>query len=134
LPDSDRVAALVAAAQRARERAHAPFSRFRVGAAVETMDGAIVTGCNVESASYGLTMCAERVAIFRAIAEGHARFTRLAVAADTGDPTPPCGACRQVLWELAGDLEVILADLHGERARYRLAALLPHAFDATFLS
>ncbi len=125
---------LLDAARAARLRAHAPFSRFLVGAALEMADGTIVTGCNVESASYGLTMCAERVAVFRTVAEGRARMVRVAVVADTATPTPPCGACRQVLWEFGGDMEVILGDLQGERGRYQLKDLLPLAFDARFLT
>ncbi len=129
---SDRDA-LVDAARRAREHAHARFSGFKVGAALETADGAIVTGCNVENATYGLTICAERVAVFKAISEGHRAFTRVAVVADTESPTPPCGACRQILWEFGGDLEVILANLREEKGRYRLKDLLPLPFDARLL-
>jgi cytidine deaminase len=124
---------LIAAARAARERAHAPFSRFKVGAALETVDGTIVTGCNIENATYGLTMCAERVAIFKAVSEGHHEFRRVAVVADTDEPTPPCGPCRQLLWEFCGNLEVILADLGGDKARFALADLLPFPFDARFL-
>jgi cytidine deaminase len=125
--------ALLEAARAARLQAHAPFSRFQVGAALETDDGQVITGCNVENATYGLTICAERVAVFKAISEGHRRFTRIAIVADTEEPTPPCGACRQILWEFGGDLEIILGNLSAEKARYRLSALLPHAFDARFL-
>ena len=124
---------LVAAARAARTRARAPFSTFPVGAALETRDGSIVTGCNVENATYGLTMCAERVAMFKAISEGYRAFTRVAVVADTADPTPPCGACRQILWELGGDLEVVLANLTIQKGRFRLKDLLPLPFDARFL-
>src|SRR5579871_6950071 len=97
---------LLEAARAAREHAHAAFSNFRVGAALETADGQLISGCNVENATYGLTICAERVAVFKAISEGHRSFTRVAVVADTAEPTPPCGACRQILWEFGGDLEV----------------------------
>jgi cytidine deaminase len=97
------------------------------------MDGRIFTGCNVESATYGLTVCAERVAAFKALSEGYRQFRRIAVVADTQEPTPPCGACRQVLWELGGDLEVILANLQDEKARHQLKALLPFPFDARLL-
>ena len=124
---------LVAAARRARRNAHASFSGFKVGAALETADGTIVTGCNVENATYGLTICAERVAMFKAISEGHRKFRRVAVVADTEAPTPPCGACRQILWEFGGDLEVILANLRREKGRHRLKDLLPLPFDATLL-
>ena len=125
--------ALVAAARRAREFAHAPFSRFKVGAALETDDGRVITGCNVENATYGLTVCAERVAVFKAISEGHRTFRRIAIVADAPEPTPPCGACRQILWEFGGNLEIILANLAEETGRYRLADLLPLPFDARFL-
>jgi cytidine deaminase len=126
-------AVLVEAAQVARERAHAPFSHFKVGAALETAGGDIVTGCNVENATYGLTMCAERVAIFKAISDGHRAFTRVVVVADTQAPTPPCGACRQLLWEFCGDVDVVLANLDGVTGRCRLASLLPLPFDARLL-
>jgi cytidine deaminase len=130
LADSE---ALVDAARRAREHAVADYSRFKVGAAIETEDGTIVTGCNVENASYGLTLCAERTAIFKALSEGHRRFRRVAVVADTEAPTPPCGACRQILWEYGGDLEVILANLQQVTATHRMKDLLPYAFDRSFL-
>ena len=124
---------LVVAARLARRNAHASFSGFKVGAALETADGTIVTGCNVENATYGLTICAERVAMFKAISEGHRKFRRVAVVADTEAPTPPCGACRQILWEFGGDLEVILANLRREKGRHRLKDLLPLPFDARLL-
>ena len=120
---------LVDAARAARRFAVAPFSNFEVGAALETADGVVVTGCNVENATYGLTVCAERVAMFKALSEGHRRFTRVAVVAGTDDPTPPCGACRQILWEFGGDLEVVLANEATVTARHRLAALFPHPFE-----
>jgi cytidine deaminase len=123
----------VQAARIARERARAPFSDFKVGAAIETLDGRIITGCNIESSTFGLTMCAERVAVFKAVSEGHRSFKRIAVVTDTGQPTTPCGACRQILWELAGDIEVVLADLDGIKTHHRLKDLLPHPFDARFL-
>jgi cytidine deaminase len=126
-------AVLVEAAQVARDRAHAPFSRFKVGAALETAAGDIITGCNVENATYGLTMCAERVAIFKAVSEGHRAFTRVVVVADTESPTPPCGACRQLLWEFCGDVDVVLANLDGVTGRCRLSSLLPLPFDARLL-
>ena len=124
---------LVAAARRGRRRAVAPFSGFKVGAALETRAGVVITGCNIENATYGLTLCAERVAMFKAISEGHRRFARIAIVADTDAPTPPCGACRQVLWEFGGDLEVVLANLRRQTGRYRLADLLPLPFDARLL-
>jgi cytidine deaminase len=127
---SDR---LIDEAVRARENAHAPFSRFRVGAALEDSLGRIHTGCNVENATYGLTLCAERVAVFKAVSEGVRQFTRVAVVADTNDLTPPCGACRQILWEFCGDVEIVLANLQGKTETLRLGNLFPRAFDASFL-
>jgi cytidine deaminase len=124
---------LLAAARRAREHAHAPFSTFKVGAALETADGRVIAGCNIENATYGLTMCAERVAMFKALSEGHRAFRRIAIVADTDAPTPPCGACRQILWEFGGDLEVILGNATRETARFKLSELLPHPFDGRFL-
>ena len=124
---------LVAAARRARRRAIAPYSGFAVGAALETADGVVVTGCNIENATYGLTICAERVAMFTALAAGHRRFTRIAVVADTAEPTPPCGPCRQILWEFAGDIEVVLANLRRRTGRHRLSDLLPMPFDRRLL-
>lgn len=122
--------ALVTAATAARERAFAPFSGFQVGAALEAEDGSIVTGCNVESASYGLTMCAERVAIFKGVSDGKKRFVRVAVVTNAKTPTSPCGACRQLLWEFAPDADVILANLAGDVRRWRMRELLPDGFDA----
>lgn len=124
---------LVTAALAARENAFAPFSKFKVGAAVEGLDGRIHAGCNVENASYGLTMCAERVAVFKGISEGARRFKRVAVAADTRRLTPPCGACRQILWEFCGDVEILLVNLHGKTETHRLKDLFPKPFDATYL-
>ena len=123
---------LVEAARRARENAVARFSNFKVGAALETTD-VVITGCNVENATYGLTICAERVAMFKALSEGHRTFSRIAIVADTDDPTPPCGACRQILWEFGGDLEVVLANLTQEKGVHRLKDLLPLPFDARLL-
>jgi cytidine deaminase len=127
---SDR---LIDAARSAREQAVASFSGFKVGAALETQDGQIITGCNIENATYGLTICAERVAMFKALSDGHRAFTRVAVVADTEAPTPPCGACRQILWEFGGDLEVVLANLSDETGVHRLRDLLPLPFDARLL-
>ncbi|HLY19375.1 MAG TPA: cytidine deaminase [Bryobacteraceae bacterium] len=125
--------ALIAAALKARENAHAPFSHFKVGAALEDSAGRIHTGCNVENASYGLTLCAERVAVFKAVSEGARQFRRVAVVADTDILTPPCGACRQILWEFCGDAELLLANLSGKTETLRLKDLLPRPFDASFL-
>ena len=124
---------LVEAALGARAHAHAPFSKFRVGAAIEDDAGRIHTGCNVENATYGLTICAERVAVFKAISEGARGFRRIAIAADTETLTPPCGACRQILWEFCGDIAMVLANLQGKTETLRLKDLFPRAFDASFL-
>jgi cytidine deaminase len=124
---------LLAAARNAREFAQAQYSTFKVGAALETADGQVVTGCNIENATYGLTLCAERVALVKALSEGHTVFTRIAVVADTDAPTPPCGPCRQLLWEYCGDIEVILGSLHSQSGRHRLSALLPLPFDRRLL-
>src|SRR5271157_3405679 len=119
---------LIEAALRVRENAHAPFSNFKVGAAIEEESGRIFTGCNVENATYGLSVCAERVAVFKAISEGARKFKRVAVAADTGVLTPPCGACRQILWEFCGDVEVTLVNLHGKTEVVRMKDLFPRPF------
>lgn len=124
---------LVAAARAAREHAVADFSHFKVGAALETGAGEIITGCNVENASYGLTICAERVAIFKALSEGKRAFKRIVVVADTADPTPPCGACRQIIWEFCGDIEVTLANLQRITNTLQMKDLLPLPFDKRLL-
>jgi cytidine deaminase len=121
---------LVELARQARERASAPFSRFKVGAALRTRAGEVVTGCNIESATYGLTMCAERVAVFKAVSEGLTEFEAVAVVADSTRITAPCGACRQVLWELCGDVWLHIVDLRGGAKTVRLSKLLPLPFDA----
>lgn len=131
--DASKRAVLVTAARAARAHAVAPYSGFKVGAALETADGSIVSGCNIENATYGLTLCAERVAMFKALSDGHRQFVAVAVVADTEAPTPPCGACRQILWEFGGDLDVILANLTTETGVHRLQALLPLPFDARLL-
>jgi cytidine deaminase len=124
---------LLEAALAARDYAHVPFSKFKVGAAIEDATGRIFTGCNIENATYGLTICAERVAVFKAISEGTHKFTRIAVAADTDVLTPPCGACRQILWEFCGDIELTLVNLQGKTETFRLKELFPRPFDASFL-
>ena len=126
-------AALVAAAVDARLRARARFSGFKVGAALETAAGEVVTGCNIENATYGLTMCAERVALYKALSEGRDVFTRVVVVADTDDPTPPCGSCRQLLWEYCGDIPVVLANLRDVTATVPMKDLLPLPFDKSLL-
>ena len=124
---------LLEAATDVRTRAYAPYSDFKVGAAVETENGDIYTGCNVESASYGLTVCAERVAIWKGISRGVTKFGRIAVVVDTEELTPPCGVCRQIIWEFCGDVPVILANLHGKQETVMMSELLPRAFDSKFL-
>lgn len=124
---------LIAEAEKARQNAYAPYSNFKVGAAVETDNGDIYIGCNVESASYGLTVCAERVAIWKGISRGVTKFGRIAVVVDTEEPTPPCGTCRQIIWEFCGDVPVILANLHGKKEVVMMSELLPRAFDSKFL-
>jgi cytidine deaminase len=124
---------LISAALQARENAHAPFSKFKVGAAVEDDTGRIHAGCNIENATYGLTVCAERIAVFKAISEGVRAFKRIAVVADTDVLTPPCGACRQILWEFCGDVEIVLANLGGKSETLRLGELFPRPFDSSLL-
>jgi cytidine deaminase len=117
------------AAKASRINALAAFSGFQVGASLETADGEIVAGCNIENATYGLTMCAERVAIFKALSEGKRKFRRVCVVTDTEKPTTPCGACRQLLWEFCGDIEVVMGNLQTILLRARMSELLPRAFD-----
>jgi cytidine deaminase len=124
---------LLTAALAAREFACAPYSKFKVGAALEDSKGGVHTGCNVENATYGLTVCAERVAVFKAISEGVRQFRRVAVAADTDNLTPPCGACRQILWEFCGDVEIILVNPRGKTETYQLKDLFPKPFDVSYL-
>lgn len=124
---------LIEAATAVRENAYAPFSNFRVGSALETEDGEVIAGCNVESASYGLTVCAERVAIWKAISLGKRKIKQIAVVADTEELTPPCGVCRQIIWEFGGDIPVVLANLHGKVETMQMKELLPRAFDTKFL-
>jgi cytidine deaminase len=124
---------LVSAALAARANAFAPFSKFRVGAALEDAEGRIHTGCNVENATYGLTVCAERVAVYKAVSEGVRKFRRIAIAADTHTLTPPCGACRQILWEFCGDIEIVLANPRGKTEAYSLKDLFPKPFDVSYL-
>jgi cytidine deaminase len=124
---------LVIAAREARELAIAPYSQFKVGAALRTASGVVYRGCNIESASYGLTVCAERVALLKALSEGERDFTTIVIAADTFEPTPPCGACRQLLWEYCGTILVILANLSKVCGWYQLEDLLPLPFDARAL-
>ena len=115
------------------DRAYAPYSHFRVGAALECGDGTVFTGCNIENAAYSPSICAERVAVSKAVSEGHRDFARIAIAADTDRFTSPCGVCRQVLWEFAPDLEVLLYNRRGEIQELTLRQLLPCSFDSTAL-
>ena len=132
MSDSDNQL-LIETAAAARLQSVAPFSNFLVGAALQTESGKIFTGCNVESASYGLTVCAERVAIWKALSEGERDFTRLVIVADTESLTPPCGTCRQIIWEFCKHATIVLANLRGQREELSVADLLPRAFDARFL-
>jgi cytidine deaminase len=125
---------LIEAATRARLQSVAPFSKFLVGAAVRAENGKVYTGCNVESASYGLTVCAERVAIWKALSEGERQFTELAIVADTASLTPPCGTCRQIIWEFCKHARIVLANLQGQSEMVSIRDLLPRAFDARFLT
>lgn len=129
----DRMESLIAAARSAREKSIAPFSHFLVGAALETAEGKVFTGSNIESASFGLTVCAERVAIWKALSEGERNFTALAIVADTESLTPPCGTCRQIIWEFAKEATITLTNLRGGREVVKIQDLLPRAFDARFL-
>ena len=124
---------LIETATAARLKSVAPFSNFLVGAALQTSDGKVFTGSNVESASYGLTVCAERVAIWKALSEGDRDFTNLVIVADTEQLTPPCGTCRQIIWEFCKNAKIVLANLRGEREELTIKELLPRAFDARFL-
>lgn len=125
---------LIQLAKAARKHAYAPYSNFHVGAALLASDGRVFTGSNVENSTYGLSMCAERVAIFKAVSEGEREIVKIAVVTDHDSIAPPCGCCRQMIWEFSGDkTEVILANLSGDVRRYRIQELLPEAFDARYL-
>ena len=125
---------LIALAKEAREAAHAPYSNFEVGAALLTADGRVFTGCNVENSTYGLSMCAERVAIFKAVSEGSHEIAKVAVVTDHERLTPPCGCCRQMIWEFAmEETEVLIANLEGDVRKFEIKELLPEAFGARFL-
>ncbi|MHB1327324.1 MAG: cytidine deaminase [Gemmatimonadales bacterium] len=124
---------LVDAARAVREAAYAPYSHFKVGAAIETENGRVFTGCNVENASYGLTICAERAAVVQAVAAGARRFVRIVVVTDTDPPAAPCGACRQVLWEFGADLQVEAVG-PSSRKQWHMRELLPDAFGPESLS
>lgn len=135
MANDENVQELIEAAMRAREQAIAPYSNFTVGAVVETTDDRVFSGCNIENATYGLTVCAERVAVWKALSEGARLFRRIAIVADTERLTPPCGACRQILWEFCGgNLTLILANLRGESEILDMRELYPRAFDAQYLT
>jgi cytidine deaminase len=119
---------LVSEARKARENAVAPFSKFKVGAALRTAEGKVYRGCNVENCTYGLTVCAERVALLTALAAGERKFTAVAVVTQSPEPGTPCGPCRQLMWEFCGDIDVTLANLDGRRVEYKLSTLFPHPF------
>ena len=118
---------LIRIAKKMRKKAYAPFSKYTVGASVETEDGSIVGGCNVESASYGLTCCAERIALYNAVSQGFLKFKAIAVASENGGF--PCGACRQVIWELCGDIPILIIDNENKIRETSSRTLLPDAFD-----
>ncbi len=124
---------LLAEARKVRERAYAPFSRFRVGAAARSADGRIFSACNVESSSYGLSICAERAAVAKAVSEGCRKLVEIAIVADTERPCPPCGACRQLIYELGPDARVVMANLQGDVKVAQIADLLPGAFTAEYM-
>jgi len=129
-----KISDLVREAERVRLHARAAHSGFKVGAALETRQGKVFGGCNVENSTFGLTVCAERVAIWKALSEGESEFRRMLLVADSESLTPPCGACRQIIWEYCGDIEVILSNLKGKRATYRMSELFPLPFDDRFLN
>jgi cytidine deaminase len=133
LPRERALTAMTALAREAREHARAVYSRFRVGAALKTQTGEIVTGCNIENASYGLSVCAERVAVWKAVSEGLTGFQAITIVSAAREPTPPCGACRQILWEYCGDIAVHMANLTGRSRIVWLRELLPTPFDASRL-
>lgn len=124
---------LIHTARQARLRARAEYSGFKVGVALETRGGKVYTGCNVENSTYGLSVCAERVAIWKALSEGETVFRRMIVVADSEILTPPCGACRQIIWEYCGDIPIVLSNLSGKRKSYRISELFPVPFDHQFL-
>ncbi|HEX6179080.1 MAG TPA: cytidine deaminase [Thermoanaerobaculia bacterium] len=126
---SDLAVDLVKEARAARENAVAPFSKFKVGAALRTAGGKVYRGCNVENATYGLTVCAERVALLTALAAGERKFSAVAVVTQSPEPSTPCGPCRQLMWEYCGDIDVSLTNLEGKRVDYKLSELFPHPFD-----
>jgi cytidine deaminase len=122
------MANLIDEATAARENAVAPFSKFKVGAALQTKAGKVFHGCNVENCTYGLTVCAERVALLSALAAGEREFTAVAVVTQSEEPSTPCGPCRQLMWEYCGDIDVTLANLGGKKTEYKLSQLFPHPF------
>ena len=124
---------LIAEATKAREKAAAPYSKYKVGAALRTRGGKVFHGCNVENATYGLTVCAERVALLSAIAAGEREFDAIAVVTQSDEPGTPCGPCRQLMWEYCGDIPVTIANLAGKRIEYKLSQLFPHPFDFKLL-
>jgi cytidine deaminase len=125
---------LVEVAKEARQAAHAPYSNFQVGAALLTSDGRVFKGCNIENSVYSLTMCAERVAVFKAVSEGARGFVKIAIVADSEKITPPCGCCRQMVWEFGNDqTRIILSNLDGDVRKFEIKELFPLAFDASFL-
>jgi cytidine deaminase len=124
---------LIVRAVAARENACADYSHYKVGAALLAAGGKVYTGCNIENATYGLTVCAERVALWKALSEGERKFTHIALVTSSETPASPCGACRQLLWEFCGDIQVILSNLHGFRTTLQLAEIFPRPFDRNCL-
>ncbi|MCI0494477.1 cytidine deaminase [candidate division KSB1 bacterium] len=124
---------IIKIALQTKESAVAPFSQFKVGAVLVTKDDRLYHGCNIETSSFGLTICAERVAIFKAVSEGEREFKSIFIASDADRFTPPCGACRQVLWELAGNIEVFMIDRFGNYQKSTMQELLPFGFDKSYL-
>jgi cytidine deaminase len=124
---------LIARATEVRENACANYSHYQVGAALVASSGRVYTGCNVENSTYGLTVCAERVALWKALSEGERKFTQIAVVTPSEPPASPCGACRQLLWEYCGDIEIILANPQGFRKTLHLAEIFPRPFDQSAL-
>jgi cytidine deaminase len=119
---------LINKAKNAREHSYSPYSRFKVGAALKTKNGMVFTGCNIENSSYGLSICAEREAIFKAISAGERDLDTIAVVTDSDKLTTPCGACRQVMWEFSKDMTIVVANLKGKKKEFKITELLAHPF------
>ncbi len=125
---------LISAARKARQFSYSPFSKFKVGAALITRSGNIYTGCNIEISTFALTICAERTALFKAVSEGEKSFVAIATTSDSSGLTPPCGACRQVLMDLAGDIDIVMTNRRGKKRIVRLRDLFPYPFEAAYFT